>query len=150
MRLPIKNHFKIGSKDVQPYLLGDFAYLLQVGLMKYFSSKLHVVYPQQNLFDRKWRVERVKIENAFGILKNKFQILYNLNMNLKYAPTIIAACCILYNFLIEEEDMDRDVQDKESNSKAPLEFECISKDERRLKNIAKQQRDKSYSYLVMI
>jgi hypothetical protein len=42
MGLPNKNHFKIGNKDFQPYLLGDSAYSLQVGLMKYFSSKLHV------------------------------------------------------------------------------------------------------------
>jgi hypothetical protein len=42
MGLPNKNHFKIGSKDVQPYLFGDFAYPLQVGLMKCFSSKLQV------------------------------------------------------------------------------------------------------------
>jgi hypothetical protein len=42
MGLPNKNHFKIGRKDVQPYLLGDSAYPLQVGLMKCFSSKLQV------------------------------------------------------------------------------------------------------------
>jgi hypothetical protein len=84
---------------------------------------------------------RVKIENAFGILKNRFQILHNLNMSLEYAPTIITACCILHNFLIEEGDIDGDDQDKESNSKAPLKFEYISKDERRSENIAKQQRD---------
>jgi hypothetical protein len=36
--------------------------------MKYFSSKA-IGTPQQNLFDRKWRVGRVKVENAFGILK---------------------------------------------------------------------------------
>jgi hypothetical protein len=36
-------------------------------------------------------------------------------------------------------------QDKESNSKAPLKFEYISKDERRSENIAKQQRDKIFN-----
>jgi hypothetical protein len=69
-------------------------------------------------------------------------------MNLEYAPTIIAACCIRHNFLIEEGDIGRDVQDKESNSKAPLKFECISKDERRSKNIAKQQRDTIFNKCV--
>jgi hypothetical protein len=97
--LPHRNHFKIGSEDVQPYLLGDSAYPLQIGLMKCFSSKGT---PQQNLFDRKWRARRVKIENAFEILKNKFQILCNLNMGLEYAPTVITACCILHNFLTPE------------------------------------------------
>jgi hypothetical protein len=60
-------------------------------------------------------------------------------MGLEYAPTIIRACCILYNFLIKEGDIDENEQDKESNSKAPLKFECVSKDERRSENIAKQQ-----------
>ena len=54
MGLPHKNHFKIGSEDVQPYLLGDSVYPLQVGLMKCFSSKA-IGTLQQNLFNRKWR-----------------------------------------------------------------------------------------------
>ena len=99
-------------------------------LMKCFSSKATGT-PQQNLFDRKWRARRVKIENAFGILKNKFQILRNLNMGLEYAPNVLTACCILHNFLIEEGDIGGDDQDKELNSKAPLKFEYISEDERR-------------------
>jgi hypothetical protein len=139
MGLPHKNHFKIESEDVQSYLLGNSAYPLRVGLMKCFSSKATGT-PQQNLFYRKWRAGRLKIENASGILKNKFQILRNLNMGLEYAPIIIIACCILHNFLIEEGDIGGDDQDK-SNSKAPSKFEYISKDERRSKNIAKQQRD---------
>jgi hypothetical protein len=62
-------------------------------------------------------------------------------MGLQYAPTVIIACCILHNFLIEEGDIGGDDEDKESNSKAPLKFEYISKDERRSENIAKQQRN---------
>jgi hypothetical protein len=105
--------------------------------MKCFSSKATGT-PQQNFFDRKWRVGRVEIENAFGILKNKFQILRNLNMGLEYAPTVIIACCMLHNFLIEEGDIGGDDKDKESISKTPLKFEYISEDERSLENIAKQ------------
>ena len=58
-------------------------------------------------------------------------------MDLEYAPIVVTACCILHNFFIEEGDIGGDDQDKESNSKAPLKFECISKNERRSKNIAK-------------
>jgi hypothetical protein len=43
-----KNHFKIGNEDVQPYLLGDSAYSLQIGLMKCFGSKATDT-PQQNI-----------------------------------------------------------------------------------------------------
>jgi hypothetical protein len=73
--------------------------------MKCSSSKATNT-PQQNLFDRKWR------ENAFGILKNQFQILRNLNMDFEYASTVITMCCILHNFLIEEGDIGEDEQDK--------------------------------------
>ena len=45
----------------------------------------------------------MKIENAFGILKNKIQILNNSNVDLKYAPAILTTC-ILHNFLIDEGD----------------------------------------------
>jgi hypothetical protein len=44
-----KNHFKIGNEDVQPYLLGDSAYSLQIGLMKCFGSKATDT-PQQNIW----------------------------------------------------------------------------------------------------
>ena len=78
-----------------------------------------------------------KNRDFFSNLKNKFQILCNLNMDLEYAPIVITAYCVLYNFLIEEGDIGRDDQNKESNSIAPLKFEYICKKERRLKNIVK-------------
>jgi hypothetical protein len=76
VELPHKNHFKKGSKDVQPYLLRTLAHPLQISLMKCFSSKA-THKPQQNLFARKWRVGRVKMENTFGILKKKFKFCAN-------------------------------------------------------------------------
>jgi hypothetical protein len=47
----------------------------------------------------------------------------------------------LSNFLIAEGNIGEDEQNKESNSKALLKFEYISKDERKSENIAKQQKD---------
>ena len=129
------------GEDVQSYLLGDFAYHLQIGLMKCFSSKATCT-PQQNLFDRKWRAKRIKIENAFGVLKDEFQILCNLNMGPKYAPIVIIACCILHNFLIEEGDIGGDDQDKELNSTAPLKFEYISEKMRGGQRILQSNKEK--------
>ena len=53
-------------------------------------------------------------------------------MGLKFAPIVITTCCILHNFLVGEGDIGEDDQDKSPNSKAPLKFEYISKNERRL------------------
>ena len=40
----------------------------------------------------------VKIENTVRILKNRWRILKNLNVDVKYAATVITACCVLHNF----------------------------------------------------
>ena len=39
-------------------------------------------------------------------------------MDLEYAPTVVTVYYIIHNFLIEEGDIEKDEQDKESNSKA--------------------------------
>ena len=44
------------------------------------------------------RKGRVRIENAFGILKNRWSILKNINVGVQYAPLIMVACCVLHNF----------------------------------------------------
>jgi hypothetical protein len=60
------------------------------------------------------------IENAFGIFKNKWLILKILNCNLKYAPTLIIACCILHNFCIGIGDVGKDDEiDDKPNSEHP-------------------------------
>ena len=83
----------------------------------------------------------MKIENAFGILKNKFQILNNLNADLKYAPTIVTTCCILHNFMIDEGGSSEiEIMDNELNSSWPFNLD-YSREERRSETIAKEQRE---------
>ena len=62
-------------------------------------------------------------------------------MDLEYTSIVITTCCIHHNFLIEEGDIGEDDQDKELNSKTALEFDYILENERKLENIAKQQRE---------
>ena len=82
-----------------------------------------------------------KLKIAFGILKNKFQILNNLNSNLKYAPTIVTACCILHNFMIDEGGTSEiEIMDNELNSAWPFNLD-YSREERRSQTIAKEQRE---------
>jgi hypothetical protein len=47
------------------------------------------------LFDARWSTRKVKIENAFVILK-----------------TIVIVCYLFHNFLIEEGDIGRDDKDE--------------------------------------
>jgi hypothetical protein len=57
--------------------------------------------------------------------------------NVTFSRILRFAYFTILFFLIEKEDIGEYEQDKESNSKAPLEFEYIFEDERRLENIAK-------------
>lgn len=105
---------QVTGREVTPYLLGDSAYFLRPWLLKPFNKKWRGT-KAQNEFDKKWRVGRVKIENAFDILKNKFRILRELNVFLPYAGYTIIACCALHNFCIGTGDVDnRDLRDDDN------------------------------------
>ena len=135
-----KHQFKLLNKDIYPYLIGDSAYSLQKGLMKRFTTK-STTSNAKSLFDARWSARRVKIENAFGILKNKFQILNNLNANLKYASTIVTACCILHNFMIDKGGSSEiEIMDNELNSSWPFNLD-YSREERLSETIAKEQQE---------
>ncbi|MCO5556793.1 hypothetical protein L7F22_010346 [Adiantum nelumboides] len=56
---------------------------------------------------------RVCIEHVFGLLKNRWCILKDINVDLQRVPKYIVACCVLHNILIKsmqeeprEEDYD--------------------------------------------
>jgi hypothetical protein len=59
----------IQGKEVKPFIVGDSAYPQQAFLLKAFNSRATGT-AEQNLFDKHLRKGRVKIENAFEILKN--------------------------------------------------------------------------------
>jgi hypothetical protein len=87
---------RVEGKDIKPYIVGDSAYPLMSFLLKAFNNRA-TGSPKQNLFDKQLRKGRVKIENAFGILKNRWQILKDLNVALPTAPSVVVACCVLHN-----------------------------------------------------
>jgi hypothetical protein len=89
----------IEGRDVKPYIVGVSAYQLNSFLLKPFINKSTGT-AEQNLFDKQIRKGRVKIENAFGILKNRWQILKNLNVGVEKAADVIVACTVLHNICI--------------------------------------------------
>lgn len=63
-------------------------------------------YPSRNLTKERrifnYRLSRARqiLENAFGILSNRFRILLNtINLSPEKAETITLTCCILHNYL---------------------------------------------------
>ena len=47
----------------------------------------------------------MKIENSFGILKNRWTILKNLHVNVKHVGLVITACCVFHNFCCMNHDI---------------------------------------------
>jgi hypothetical protein len=107
---------KIEGKDAQPYIVGDSAYPMMSFLLKAFNNRA-TGSPSQNLFDKYLRKGRVKIKNAFGILKNRWQILKNLNVGLNMAPKVAVPCCVLHNICQRsgEPGDDNDLMDPYNN-----------------------------------
>ena len=87
----------IEGETIKPYIIGYLAYLLLQQIQKPLSAKLSG-HDDQDALDKCIRQGRVKIENTFGILKNRWDILKNLNVDVKYAAIVITACCLLHNF----------------------------------------------------
>ncbi|KAM4015345.1 uncharacterized protein ACNLHF_002001 [Anomaloglossus baeobatrachus] len=78
--------------------VGDEAFPLHSNLLK--------PYPQKNLTEQRrifnYRLSRARrvVENAFGIMANRFRIFHTpINMKLDSIDSVILACCVLHNFL---------------------------------------------------
>ena len=77
--------------------MGDSAYPILTHIQKLFDARMTKT-ANQNAYDENMKKGQVQNNNAFGILKNKWFILKNINVGVQYAPLIMVACCVLYNF----------------------------------------------------
>lgn len=91
-----------GGPSLPCFLLGDGGFALQPNLMRPF--------PGQNLGHREtiynYRHSRGRrvIENAFGILSNKWSIFHRpMNLTPAHASNVVKACCVLHNFVRKKE-----------------------------------------------
>ncbi|MCO5554250.1 hypothetical protein L7F22_007778 [Adiantum nelumboides] len=103
---------------IRPYLLADSAYKAKTFVVKPFRVKAGLFVREEREFDRKLSKGRVKIENAFSLLKNRWRILRELNVDITSAPAVVAACCLLHNFVqlrgeVEPQEQDDPHQNSE-------------------------------------
>ncbi|KAI5070938.1 hypothetical protein GOP47_0013189 [Adiantum capillus-veneris] len=107
----------IKGEIVRPYLIADSVYKARMFLVKPYRMKAGRFLREKRDFDSKISKGRVKVENAFGLLKNRWRILRDLNVDLSFAPTMIGACCFLQNFVqIRGEIEPHDQRDLHPNS----------------------------------
>ncbi|XP_050518298.1 putative nuclease HARBI1 [Diabrotica virgifera virgifera] len=117
------------------HILGDSAYPLLVNLMTPFRDNGHLNV-DQNRYNEKLSCIRSIIERAFGLLKNKFRRLKFLEVaSPTFASDIVAAACVLHNFIIlhkeevnvQEDDEENIVFDNVENERIEEENEAVLK-----------------------
>lgn len=100
--LPFPENASVGSIKMPFYLVADDAFPLHKRIMKPFIKKRGACYLNQDERIFNYRLSRARrcIENAFGILRTKWQCLgRTLYCTPEKARKIIIACCYLHNFL---------------------------------------------------
>lgn len=100
-----------------PYLfVADDAFRMQKHILKPYPGKS--LSAGQRIFNYRLSRARRVVENAFGIMTKRFQILYRpIQLNENKTTLVTLACCALHNFLIQKNTnyMDGFSMDAEGN-----------------------------------
>ncbi|XP_037502433.1 putative nuclease HARBI1 [Rhipicephalus sanguineus] len=90
----------------QFHILGDAAYPLREYLLTPVRDYGNIT-PEEIEYNLRHSKTRVRIENAFGLLKGRFrQLLYLEFWSVKRATLFILACCVLHNLCIQAGDTE--------------------------------------------
>lgn len=102
---PLFMNIRNGLISDNNHIIGDSAYPLLRNLMTPFRDNGHLT-QSQLVYNRKLCSIRSIIERAFGLLKCKFRRLKYLDVsNLDLANNMIAAVCVLHNFIITKDNI---------------------------------------------
>eukprot|EP01018_Ginkgo_biloba_P005772 Gb_14975 [translate_table: standard] len=119
--------FQIEGVTMYPHLIGDSAYPISHSLLNPYKNNNSQL---QTIFDRFLSRGRVKIENAFGLLKGRWRILRDIGVELDKVPRFVVACRVLHNFLQMNGEVEPDIQiDPHPNSIAQLHSEAMERDQ---------------------
>ena len=84
--------------DMLYFLIGDDAFSLRTWLMKPFSAR--GLPDEERIFNYRLSRARRVVENAFGIMANKFGcLLTTMNQNPETVTSIVLVCCTLHNIM---------------------------------------------------
>lgn len=109
----------VRGHNLRPYIVGDWCYPLLSFLMTPFSWN-RTGSPAQNAFDEALMKGRKNVEEAIGLLKGRWRILQDLNVDINHAPQTIVACCVLHNLCqIAKEPEPELWKEPEENGESP-------------------------------
>jgi hypothetical protein len=87
------------------YILGDGGYPNLSWLIVPYKDIGRGLIQQQTYFNLKHSQTRIKVEQAFGLLKGRWRcLLHNLEISFEIVSHVITACCILHNICEERHD----------------------------------------------
>ncbi|KAJ8969612.1 hypothetical protein NQ314_001667 [Rhamnusium bicolor] len=96
---------KIEQSGEKWHLSGDATYPIRVWLLTPFRDYANLT-PKQTICNYRLSSARVKIENAFGLLKQRFRQLQRLEfLRVLNTSRFIIACCVLHNLCIMNNDL---------------------------------------------
>ncbi|KAL1424426.1 hypothetical protein MTO96_020213 [Rhipicephalus appendiculatus] len=99
------------------YLVGDAAYPLKMWLLPSYRHTTAKWEPWMTAFNYAHARQRVVIEQAFGILKARFQRLYHIDVgSIKQAVQIVLASCVLHNMARRCGDIVEDLEVSDSGT----------------------------------
>lgn len=122
-------HPVVLSMGTDFHLLGDSAYPISENLMTPFRAYGNLT-EEQIEFNRRFCSTRVKIENTFGLLKQRFRQLIRTDMwRVLKTSKFILSCCVMHNLCIERNDFLDGIEPHVENPE--LEEQLIHDDEAR-------------------
>ena len=94
-----------GTNDPVDYvMIGDEAFPLQPNLLRPYPGRDLNTMTKKRYNYRLSRARRV-VENTFGILTNRFRVLFTtIDADAAKATSIVRACCVLHNMLLTVHD----------------------------------------------
>ncbi|MCO5563285.1 hypothetical protein L7F22_016923 [Adiantum nelumboides] len=96
---------------ILPYLLADSGYGACGHLIIPFREGHPLDTGDWKGFNRHLSNGRVQVKHVFGMLKNRWRILRDINIDLERVPKYIVACCVLHNILAES--MEGELQEND-------------------------------------
>lgn len=121
---PSSDYF-IEDVNIPYLLLGIPAYPSLPWILKEYSGGDFD--PIHQHFNLKLKKGRVKVDQAFGVLKNVFRILSSTSeINVNFMPLVVAACCTVYNIIQDDCDINwiESFQPETTNESEDIDSEC--------------------------